>query len=488
MATRQYNNTRRTQATGLADIIRTLISGTTNYQRNVNYQRRPQRISQRTIENMEDLKQNFHPTNIGRALGRKTAGMFINMFKSSDKVGAKKGRTRETKENKKDNPLYTKVSEGADKPVRKNDTLSDVFSKIYNILKLNTEDNRKRYQIDKNFAEEKEDEREKRHLEMVRAISGLTGGSIVTKVEEKKKENTFSNILDSVKKMIENFKKLLEPLLEFAKDVGKDGLKKLGKLIRLLNKTPLLSVLGKISMGLSLALFSSDLNANEAEDLAEKQKMAPTITPGVRKQFSRNEIDLFAKHDEWFNDDKLKDRAAGFPGADRETLKQWLNDNPDPKALYLPDEKKDIQRAVDRSSRRIQANQEEQLYQEEVRASRITPSSASPVSPNLTKEIPQLQEPTLSGLAEEPSSTTPTMATPVPPAPNRSGRRIQAAIEEQFYQGEVEAAKRSITINSPKTVVTGDTKPQSIDVEESAPVRIDDPTLKHIQERNLRRF
>ena len=101
MATRQYNNTRRTQATGLADIIRTLISGTTNYQRNVNYQRRPQRISQRTIENMEDLKQNFHPTNIGRALGRKTAGMFINMFKSGDKVGAKKAEQERQKKTRK---------------------------------------------------------------------------------------------------------------------------------------------------------------------------------------------------------------------------------------------------------------------------------------------------------------------------------------------------------------------------------------------------
>ena len=492
MATNQYITNRRTQSTGLMDVVRNLISGTTNYQRNANYQRRPQRISQRTIENMDDLKQNFHPTNIGRALGRKTAGMFMNMFRGDDKkdsVKGKKGRAKETKENKKNDPLYTKVSEGSDKPVRKNDSLSDVFSKIYNLLKLNAEDNRKKYQLEKNFGKEKEDEREKRHLELVEAISGLTGGRTVTQVKEKKKENTFGDILESVKRMIENFKKILAPLLEFAKDVGKTGLKMLGKLLGLLTSSKLLSVLSKISMGLSLALFSGDLNANEAEDLAEKQKMAPTITPGVRKQFSRNEIDLFVKQKESFNDDKLKDREAGFPGADRSTLQKWLDDNPNPKSSYLPDKERNTQRAVDRSSRRIQAAQEEQFYQDELKDAGLTPT-ATPVAPKTDRSTKRMQAAIEEQFYQEEvksAKLTPT-ATPIPPVPSGSTKRMQAAIEEQFYQEEVAAAKRSITINSPKTVVAGDTKVQSLNVEESAPVRIDDPTLKHIQERNLRRF
>jgi len=324
---------------------------------------------------------------------------------------------------------------------------------------------------------------------LVKAISGLTGGGTVTKVEEKKKDNTFGDLLNSVKDMIRRFKMLLAPLLEFAKDVGKSGLKMLGKLIGLLTGSKLFSVLSKISGGLSLALFSGDLNANEAEDLAEKQKMAPSISPGVRKQFSRNEIDLFVKEDKFFNDDKLKDREAGFPGADRPTLQKWLDGNPNPKSLYIPDEKINVQRSVDRSSRRMQADQEEQFYQEE-RMDAGLPRTATPVPPKPIGSSRRVQ----AAIAEQfyqnevkAAGLAPT-ATPTPPAPSGSTKRVQAAIAEQFYQDEVAAAKRSVTINSPKTVVGGDTKVQSLNVEESAPVRIDDPTLKHIQERNLRRF
>lgn len=485
MATRQYNNTRRTQATGLADIIRTLISGTTNYQR------RPQKVSEKTIENMEDLKQNFHPTNIGRALGRKTAGMFINMFKSDDKVGAKKGRTREIKENKKNNPLYTKVAEGADKPVRKNDTLSDVFSKIYNILKLNIEENRKQYQLDKNFAEEKEDERENRHKELVKAISGLTGGSMVTKVEEKKKENTFSNILDSVKKMIENFKKQLEPLLEFAKDIGKNGFKYLSKFLSLLGNPALLSFLLPVAAASALLwLIKNAREEIEANPYDPKFKNVPYAmqlrgeakTSGeaaqrniaeVKRQVGRTTVKQLVE--------------ANLPeaqyqrelGASKSELSNWLATTKDkPGASWQAPVRDASGQITTRAGPvgddlRVSPAELSGLTPTTARTTSMAPGSTSSISPDYFKESP---------------STTPTMATPVPPAPNRSGRRIQAAIEEQFYQEEVKAAKRSITINSPKTVVTGDTKAQSIDIEESAPVRIDDPTLKHIQERNLRRF
>jgi hypothetical protein len=369
------------------------------------------------------------------------------------------------------------VSEGTDKPVRKNDTLSDVFGKIYNLLKINIEDNRKQHEIDKNFGKEKEDEREIRHKELLKALGGLTGGSgiTVTKVEEKKKENSFCDVLKKIRDSMLKVLSLLSPLLEFAKDVGKSGLKMLGKLLGLLTKSgsKLFSAFSRIAgVGLSLALFSSNLNEGENEDLDEKQKMAPTISPGVRKQFSRNEIEQFVKHNEWFKDDELKNREAGFPGADRETLQQWLTDNPNPKALYLPDEKKDTQRAVDRSSRRIKASAEQQFGQKEMEGTGL----ASPVTQTMPAPAPEIS-----------LQQTPT-ATPTPPAPDRSSRRVQAAIAEQIQQDEIKAAKQSVTINSPKTVVGGDAKVQSLDVEESAPVRIDDPTLKYIQERNLRRF
>ena len=485
MATRKYNSTRKTQTTGLAEVIRNLIAGTANKQR------RPQRVSQKTIDNMDDLKQNFHPTNIGRALGRKTAGMFLDVFKRKDNVKGKKGRTREVKENKKNNPLYTKVSEGADKPVRKNDSLSDVLSKIHNLLKLNILQNRKQHEIEKNFAKEKEDEREKRHLELVKAISGLTGGGTVTKVEENKKDKGFGDLLKSVKDMINNFKKILGPLLDFTKMIGKAGFKALTSFLSLLGTSGMLAFLLPAAVAASLAwLYDEDkkeIEANpddpkfknnpyamtlrgEAKSLAEAGKRNANE---VKLQVPRNQVEEFVK--------------ANLPqevyvqefDATKDDLKVWLDSTKDDKtAAWQKPVKNAKGQIITRSGPvgsdlRVSAAELSGQTTETASPEGSAPGASSSISPSHFKEPPKLQEQT---------------ATPTPPAPDRSSRRIQAAIEEQFYQEEVAAAKRSITINSPKTVVGGDTKVQSLNVEESAPVRIDDPTLKHIQERNLRRF
>lgn len=493
MATNQYITNRRTQSTGLMDVVRNLISGTTNYQRNANYQRRPQRVSQRTIENMDDLKQNFHPTNIGRALGRKTAGMFMNMFRGDDKkdnVKGKKGRAKETKENKKNDPLYTKVSEGSDKPVRKNDSLSDVFSKIYNLLKLNAEDNRKKYQLEKNFGKEKEDEREKRHLELVKAISGLTGGT-VTQVVGKEKGNFFGDLLNSVKRMIEDFKKILGPLLDFTKMIGKAGFKALTSFLSLLGTSGILAFLLPAAAAAALLWLANEtkkeIEANpnapkfknnpyamslrgEAKSVAEAGKRNANE---VKLQVPRNQVEEVVKANL-----PQEDYVREY-GATKEVLQTWLDKSKDEKGAAWQKPVKNAKGQITTkagpvgSDLRVSAAELSGETTTTARTSGSAPGASSSISPSYFKEPPKLQEST---------------ATPTVPAPDRSSRRMQAAIEEQFYQEEVAAAKRSITINSPKTVVGGDTKVQSLNVEESAPVRIDDPTLKHIQERNLRRF
>jgi hypothetical protein len=499
MATRQYNTTRRTQATGLADVIRNLISGTTPYnlrqpQRvSQNYQRRPQRVSQRTIDNMDDLKQNFDPSNIGRALGRKTAGMFINLFKGKDKedrVKGRRARAKEVNDNKKNNPLYTKISEGTDKPVRKNDSLSDVFSKIYNLLKLNTEDNRKKNQLEKNFGKEKEDEREKRHLELVKAISGLTGGGTVTKVREKEKGNFFGDLLNSVKRMIEDFKKLLGPLLDFTKMIGKAGFKSLTSFLSLLGTSGMLAFLLPAAAAAALLWLANEtkkeIEANPDDPKFKNNPYAMSLrgeaksvaaagkrnANEVRLQVPRNQVEEVVKANL-----PQEDYVREF-GATKEVLQSWLDKSKDEKgAAWQKPVKNEQGQIITKagpvgSNLRVSAAQLSGQTTATARTSGSAPGASSSISPSYFKEPPKLQE----------------TATPTPPAPDRSSKRVQAAIAEQFYQDEVAAAKRSVTINSPKTVVGGDTKVQSLNVEESAPVRIDDPTLKHIQERNLRRF
>jgi hypothetical protein len=298
----------------------------------------------------------------------------------------------------------------------------NVLSKMLAFMMKSREYDLKKRETAKQFIEEQKSEEQRRQNEFLKLLKEYTsfGGGTVTQVVGKEEDN----LLNRVKDIIENFKKLLAPLLEFAKEVGKSGLKMLGKLIGLLTGSKLFSVLSKLSGGLSLALFSSDLNANEAEDLAEKQKMAPTISPGVRKQFSRNEIDFFVKQDKFFNDDKLKDREAGFPGADRPTLQKWLDDNPNPKSLYMPDKEKDIQRSVGRSSRRIQANQEEQFYQNE-RMDAGLPQTATPVN---TPVAPRVAPATTTPMPETPAGNTGEKMQSVPQTPVSS--RMNDAIGE----------------------------------------------------------
>lgn len=442
---------------------------------------------------MDDLKQNFHPTNIGRALGRKTAGMFMNMFKGDDKkdnVKSRRSRAKEVNDNKKNNPLYTKISEGTDKPVRKNDSLSDVFSKIYNLLKLNTEDNRKKYQLEKNFGKEKEDEREKRHLELVKAISGLTGGGTVTKVGEKEKGNFFGDLLNSVKRMIEDFKKILGPLLDFTKMIGKAGFKALTSFLSLLGTSGVLAFLFPAAIVVALKL----LGDKQAEDIKNnpddpRWKDSPYARV-VRKEFEskkeaadfnirRNATVINRRGIEGLVNSKATDAALMTQtGATRDKLKEWLKDHPETTARWQGPVRDDsgqivMEAANYEDAKIIKPDRSGGLTTSTARTAGSAPGASSSISPSYFKEPPKIQESTV---------------TPTAPAPDRSSKRVQAAIAEQFYQDEVAAAKRSVTINSPKTVVGGDTKVQSLNVEESAPVRIDDPTLKHIQERNLRRF
>lgn len=485
MATRQYNNTRRTQVTGLTDIIRNLISGTANRQR------RPERVSEKTIENMEDLKQNFHPTNIGRALGRKSVGLIGDTIgaigkKAGDLFKNKTGRTKEVKENKKNNPLYTKVSEGSDKPVRKNDSLSDVLSKIHNLLKLNVQNNRKQHEIEKNFAKEKEDERELRHKELLKALGGLTGGvSTVTKVESEKKGSFFGDLLKNVGDMLENFKKILGPLLDFVQSVGKDLLLNLVKFLR----SPLFGVfLGPLLLAGSLLALADiikkelqsqtvDLATERGGQKAGEAMKKVQITKDMIESLPEGSTERAQMEQEMLKqEEEVQKNVVKKQAIAEKYLKNKGYSKFDKTMLgikYGEEYKKDKngEEAPQSLIKEANAFAEKELEKNVDLPKGVTPSKAGAGRGMISPII----------------SEAPT-ATPAPPSSDRSSRRVQAAIEEQFYQEEVKAAKRSITINSPKTVVAGDTKAQSIDIEESAPVRIDDPTLKHIQERNLRRF
>jgi len=364
------------------------------------------------------IKEKFDPMNIARAMtgGGKLAPAILGKI-----TGRSQSDINYFAGNKKSS-TYTKMPSVGQVPSEGfGGSAIEVLNKMLSFMQKNREDDLKRKQISMSFEEEKQSEEQRRHNEFLKVLkdyTSLSGGTTMVKKEEDGGfldtiKSMLKTAIDSVKNMIENFKILLAPLLEFAKDVGISGLKILGKLIGLLTGSKLFSVLSKISGGLSLALFSGNAgDPDEAKKLAEKQEMAPYISPGVRKQFSRNEIDLFVKENKFFDDDKLKDRKAGFPGADRPTLQKWLDDNPNPNSLYIPDKEKDIQRPVDTPSVRIQTDKEKQLYQNEKKDAGSTPT-ATPVSPRTNPSSGRNQD-SQSGVTGMPYST------PVPSTPTSS--------------------------------------------------------------------
>ena len=362
------------------------------------------------------IKEKFDPMNIARAMtgGGKLAPAILGKI-----TGRSQSDINYFAGNKKSS-TYTKMPFMGQVPSEGfGGSAIEVLNKMLSFMQKNREVDLKRKQTGMSFEEEKQSEEQRRHNEFLKVLkdyTSLSGGTttILKKEEDGGFLDTIKSMLktaiDSVTNMIGNFKILLAPLLEFADDVGKTGLKMLGKLIGLLTTSRLFSVLQRISGGLTLALFSQDLNANNDADLAEKRNMPPTITPGVRKQFSRNEIDLFVKENKFFDDDKLKDRKAGFPGADRPTLQRWLDSNPDPNSLYIPDN--ELQGPVDTSNVSSQADQEKKLYQDVKKDAGSTPT-ATPVPPK-TDRLNERNQDSQSDVPKMPVST------PVPSIPTSS--------------------------------------------------------------------
>ena len=112
--------------------------------------------------------------NISQALVDTMSGM-RNAFSVSSKktgTGAVSNLSNETSASKKrttggatiNNAFYTTISEGQEQRLKRGDGLANIFAKIYNLLKAQQEENKKRYELEQDFAREKEDEAKRKSM------------------------------------------------------------------------------------------------------------------------------------------------------------------------------------------------------------------------------------------------------------------------------------------------------------------------------------
>ena len=175
------------------------------------------------IKEKFDIRKKFDFINIGKAIGgnlgaaimgrltgRSTEDMnYFTGLRAKSKVGTAtlQQRLEPTLQSETTNrdPMHSKVSDNSRARVKKGDSLADVLTKLYNLIKRISDDDIKRLELDKNFTKEKDAEKLK-FLENLATLLGKSKEPTTKKVEEKKNsalEDTVEGILKILSEIVE---------------------------------------------------------------------------------------------------------------------------------------------------------------------------------------------------------------------------------------------------------------------------------------------
>jgi len=476
-------------------------------------------IKDKTIANVKGVTEKFDPLNIATAFGGSLGGYAFGKLTGRSKEDISyftgrggRGSFMDSRKNK--NPLVSKVGAGENRPTKKGEGLADIMARIFNLIKKNSEQVKKRQEITANFEEEKEDERALRHKELLEAISNIGGGTATQVGPVKEEKGIFSKLLGMMKNMIEKAFKAIKPILDFVKSIMKAlG----GKAIQFLKF--LAAFGGEAALAFLLpatAIIALKLLGDQQKEDIRKNPNDPRWkdTPyarTVRKEFE----DLDAARA--FNEArtlKVKNRAAvqlavdsqmtdkqlmsdqNF-GASRETLKKWLKEHPEETARWqapvkYPGTDVVVMPASDYKEAKIVTpdvfktpNQLEmyppggskKTYTRN-QESTVGESEGSPIGESVS--IPQNEDRSM-------SSVSSIGATQMAAAPSPVTSRYSASQRSNFDLNLTSASSpEPIIIDNSKVVSAGSSG--GVDIIKSASVRTDSPTLKGIQKQSLRSF
>ena len=142
-----------------------------------------------------NLVEKFTGSNIGNFFG--AANIFSKFVDTKTKN--EKNTTKIKSSNNQKNPHFTTLGQGPILPLRRGDSESDILAKMYRFMVKVRDEEKKEYQLFKDFEEERKEEEERRHERLVDAIIKSRTG----KKEEKKDPLTgfLQKIMDFLKKV-----------------------------------------------------------------------------------------------------------------------------------------------------------------------------------------------------------------------------------------------------------------------------------------------
>jgi hypothetical protein len=311
-------------------------------------------IKDKTKAKLTGLKEKFDPMNISRMVGGRLGAYAYGKLagRSEEDMAYFAGtRRRSTITSEalgitpvKNDPLISKVSDGENRPVRKGEGISTIMARIFNLLKRRILEEKKENQIAKNFEEEQEAEKQRRHEELLDALKNLGGG---TASEEKKGKSFLERIIEIVKKMLAKVFEKIKPLLKFVQGMIKilakgaiEGLFALAKRARLGGLGLGLGVLAAgvaagVEMGRDINAQKEAMRANpyspqfkdtpyamvlrgEAKDENEAISLNQAK---IRKRRTRSEVEQLVNAD--YSDD-VKEEELGVENL--KVVKDWLKE------------------------------------------------------------------------------------------------------------------------------------------------------------------
>ena len=173
-------------------------------------------IGSKFKEKATRLQEKFDPLN------------WVNMINSpltTAIVGRLFGRKSSTiryylnKQKRNKNPNYTKVGPGRTTKLRVGDSSADILAKMFNLMQKEHDENLKRWELESEHSQQRKDEEEKQHQELLKAIAGM--GHVSTKDNEDAEKKKSKSLKEKLEDLFKDIMKPIEAIGEFFKDVFK---------------------------------------------------------------------------------------------------------------------------------------------------------------------------------------------------------------------------------------------------------------------------
>jgi hypothetical protein len=142
--------------------------------------------------------------------------MGIMPFRSSR---SKKYFVRKSQQRQREKVHYTKVGPGRATRLRVGDSSADILAKMFNLMQKEHDENLKRWELESEHAQQRKDEEERRHQELLKTIAGM--GHVSTKDNDEAEKKKSKSLKEKLEALFKDIMKPIEAIGKFFKDVFK---------------------------------------------------------------------------------------------------------------------------------------------------------------------------------------------------------------------------------------------------------------------------